>query len=140
MQGTIISLFSKPESGKPMQPAHSLDLVAGKGIKGDAAYGRTRRQVLFVDQAILEDFALLPGDLRENITVAGIDLRHVTASSVVTIGQASLLVQGECTPCSKMDEIRPGLMDAIREQRGILASVLRDGTIHVGEKVEISSA
>ena len=138
MVGKVTALFTKPGSGQPMKQSESLQLIAGKGIDGDDSYGRKHRQVLFVDKAILDQFDLSPGDLRENITVTGIDLKAVSARSRISIGKTELLVQGECTPCSKMDEIRPGLQDALREQRGILASVTTNGRIHVGDPVVIS--
>ena len=136
--GKILGLFIKPGSGQPMQPVPSISLIARKGIEGDNAFGRNRRQVLIVDQAILDKFDLRPGDLRENITLEGVDLNTIQTGSTMDLGSSILLVQGECTPCSQMDDIRPGLQDALRSQRGILASVEVGGSVRIGDAVLIS--
>jgi len=138
MPGTIRNLFIKPGAGLPMRPADIVDMVASKGIEGDAAYGRNRRQILIVDTAVLEGFQLHPGDLRENITLSGMNLQEVAPGSLLHIGETTLLVQGECTPCSKMDAVKPGLQTALQEQRGILASVLQSGSIKVGDRVTLT--
>jgi MOSC domain-containing protein YiiM len=138
MPGTIQGLFIKPASGQPMRPVASILFIAKKGIEGDNAFGRSRRQVLIVDQAILNKFDLQPGDLRENITLEGLDLRSVLTGSLLNLGQSTLLVQGECTPCSQMDDIRPGLQNALQSQRGILASVVKGGSVRIGDTVSIS--
>jgi MOSC domain-containing protein YiiM len=135
MTGTVESLFIKPASGEPMQPVERLQMIAGKGIDGDAAFGRNRRQVLIVDRAVLDHFGLMPGDLRENVTMSGLGLNNLKVGSLLVLGETELIVQGECTPCSKMDELQPGLQGAIRKQRGILASVQQGGLVRVGDRV-----
>lgn len=137
MAGTVESLFIKPASGKPMQPVERLQMIAGKGIDGDAAFGRNRRQVLIVDRAVLDHFGLMPGDLRENVTLSGLDLNNLHMGSLMILGETELIVQGECTPCSMLDELQPGLQDAIRKQRGILASVQQGGLVRVGDRVSL---
>ncbi|MEJ2012893.1 MAG: hypothetical protein P8X64_11820 [Anaerolineales bacterium] len=83
MTGTVESLFIKPASGEPMQPVERLQMIAGKGIDGDAAFGRNRRQVLIVDRAVLDHFGLMPGDLRENVTMSGLGLNNLKVGSRV---------------------------------------------------------
>ena len=48
--------------------------MSGKGLDGDVSYGRPKRQVLFVERETLDEFGLQPGQVRENITVAGLKL------------------------------------------------------------------
>jgi MOSC domain-containing protein YiiM len=140
MSGTVESLFLKPASGQPMQPVDHFQMVAGKGIDGDAAFGRNRRQVLIVDRTVLDQFGLKPGDLRENVTVSGLDLSNLQAGSLLSLGESVLLVQGECTPCSKVEELQPGLQEAISKQRGILASVHQGGPVTIGDKVSLTDS
>jgi MOSC domain-containing protein YiiM len=120
-----------------MEPSIELIAVAQHGIRGDQSYGRSSRQVLLVDQAVLDDFGLKPGDLRENITILGIDLNGLSPGTKIHIGNCLFQIQGECTPCSKLDELQPGLQEAIHGRRGILASVVQGGSISIGDPVTV---
>jgi len=42
-----------------------------------------------------------------------------------------------CAPCSRMDEIRPGLQDELDGRRGMLASVVTGGTVNVGDPIRV---
>lgn len=135
MEAIVNSLFIKRGSGLPMAPVGEILTITQRGIEGDHSFGRSSRQVLLVDQAVLKDFGLSPGDLRENITVSGIDLNALKPGVNLRIGGSLLKINGECTPCSKLDEIQPGLQEAIRGRRGILASVIQGGAITLGDRV-----
>ncbi len=118
-----------------MSPASELVLISNQGIEGDHAFGRSTRQVLLVDQGVLSDFGLEAGDLRENVTLAGLAVNALSAGDELQIGTARLQVNGDCSPCSKLEELQPGLQEAIRGRRGILASVLQGETIRIGDPV-----
>ena len=118
-----------------MVPSRELVLIPNQGIKGDHSFGRTTRQVLLVDQGVLADFGLNAGDLRENVTVEGLEVNTLEPGSVLQIGAARLQVNGDCSPCSKLEDLQPGLQEAIRGRRGILATVLQGETIRLGEPV-----
>jgi MOSC domain-containing protein YiiM len=42
-----------------------------------------------------------------------------------------------CDPCSRMDEIRPGLQAELEGRRGMLARVLETGEVAAGDEVEL---
>jgi len=123
-----------------MREVQSVSAVAGQGLEGDASFGRSRRQVLLVDQSILAEFNLHPGQTRENIALAGLSLTGLPAGTRLHIGAAILEVTGDCAPCALMDSIRPGLREAIRGQRGLLARVHQGGIISVADSVTIKPA
>jgi MOSC domain-containing protein YiiM len=135
--GVIDQLFLKPGHRKPMMRVATLTLVAGKGIKNDSAFGRKRRQVLLIDREVLESFEISPGELRENITTSGLALSQLEPGMKIQIASATLEVVGECTPCSRVDEVRPGLQGEIIGQRGVLARVLQGGQISRGDRIRI---
>ena len=139
MPGKIAHLFLKPGHGEPMQPVASCEAVAGKGILSDASYGRAKRQVLLVEAENLHAFDLSPGDVRENITVEGIRLADLPASTRLQAGEATLEVVAECTPCSVLDDLRPGLMTEIDGLRGMLAKVVAGGTIRLGDSIYVKT-
>jgi MOSC domain-containing protein YiiM len=140
MTGHVLGLFLKPGHGLPMREVQSVSAVAGQGLEGDASFGRSRRQVLLVDQSVLAEFNLRPGQTRENIALAGLSLTGLPAGTRLRIGEAVLEVTGDCAPCSLMDSIRPGLREAIRGQRGVLARVYQGGIISVADSVTIEPA
>lgn len=140
MPGHVLRLFIKPGHGLPMREVQSVAAVAGQGLEGDASFGRSRRQVLLVDQSTLAEFNMHPGQTRENIVLAGLSLTGLPAGTRLRIGEAVLEVTGDCTPCDLMESIRPGLREAIRGQRGLLARVHRGGIISVADLASVEPA
>jgi len=113
--------------------------ISGLGLEGDrSAYEGNTRQVLLVDKAILDEADLNPGQVKENITVTGLDLSGVKAGQVLSIGDSvTMEVVGDCEACGKMDAIRMGLKDSLDGKRGTLAKVLNGGAIKIGDSVNI---
>jgi MOSC domain-containing protein YiiM len=135
MAGRVAHLFLKAGHAMPMRSVPAVTAVAGKGLEGDAAFGRERRQVLLVGQSSLSDFSLLPGMLRENMTLTGMVLDDLADGTLLEVGEAVLEIIGDCEPCGQMDALRPGLREAIRGRRGKLARVTRRGEVRVGDAV-----
>jgi len=133
-------LFLKVEHGRPMREVPVLTAVTGRGLEGDVAFGRASRQVLLVAQPTLEAFGLQPGQIRENITLDGGPISDTPAGTRIRIGETILEVTGDCAPCDQIEAIRPGLREAIRGWRGILARVEKGGSIRVGDSAEIFPA
>jgi MOSC domain-containing protein YiiM len=51
--------------------------------------------------------------------------------------EVSLEATGPCEPCTRMDEIRPGLREALDGRRGITTMVLSGGMLKVGDTVRV---
>ena len=123
-----------------MEIVDSANFVAGFGIEGDrhavGSGARTARQVLLMDEQTLQGFGLVSGQVRENVTVADVDLHALEAGQRLALGdQVVLEVTGHCAPCERMDEIRPGLRAELDGQRGMLATVLTGGFVSIGDVV-----
>jgi len=58
-------------------------------------------------------------------------------STRLRLGEALLEVIGDCTPCSFLDSLRPGLQERINGERGVLARVITNGTIRVGDSITL---
>jgi MOSC domain-containing protein YiiM len=80
---------------------------------------------------------MAPGDARENITTRGIDLHDLPRGTVLKVGNARLQVTIHCAPCKHLDDVQPGLSDAMRDQRGMLFTVLDGGEINVGDEIAV---
>jgi MOSC domain-containing protein YiiM len=152
LSGCVASLHLHPaEPGTPLQAVGTVELVASRGIQGDTRYfGRlsrdtgqpTRRQVSLIEREQIAEHAaalglpaIAPGAVRSNIETRGINLISLLGREV-EIGDAVLLLYTQRDPCAKMDVICQGLRALMKNNRqGVLAQVLRSGTVRVGDTI-----
>jgi MOSC domain-containing protein YiiM len=118
------------------------------GIDGDhhatGIRSGSRRQVTLIQAEHLPVIAALSGHeqvqpdwLRRNIVVSGIPLLGLIKHQF-TIGSALLETTGLCDPCDRMEvRLGPGGFNAMAGHGGITARVLKEGRIHIGDKVRI---
>ena len=90
-----------------------------------------------MDRETLEALEVSPGAVKENVTTQGLDLKTVTNGQRLRVGSALLEVSVPCHPCHLMDEIRPGLQEALRGRRGMLCRVVEGGVIKQGDAIEV---
>lgn len=137
--GTIVSIQLCPGHRKPMQPVAAAELIVNLGLKGDMhAIADSSRQVLLLEKETLDALGLAPGEVKENITTTGIDLMRLAPKTRVQIGrQAVLEITKSCSPCHRMDEVRPGLLKEIAGRRGMLARVVTAGSMHEGDAITV---
>jgi MOSC domain-containing protein YiiM len=134
----IGSLWISRERHTPMIALSEAEIVADWGLKDDRkARAGSKRQVYLVDEHTLSSVELQPGDLNENITVRGLDVNALQAGQLVRIGDALLEVTGPCTVCGELENVRPGLKEALRGRRGVLTRVLQGGVVRVGDPLTI---
>ena len=157
LRGRVASLHLHPaEPGTPPQAVDVVELVAARGIQGDTRYfGRlsrltgqpTHRQVSLIEREQIAEHAttlglpsIPPGAVRSNIETTGINLISLLGREV-EIGSAVLLLHSPRDPCAKMDAICQGLRALMMDSRqGVLAEVIRSGTIRVGDPIRVRGA
>jgi len=138
MRGKLEAIHISRVRGAPMEALSAATLITDLGLDGDRkAKPGSKRQVLVMPAEALEAFDLQPGAVRENLTVRGVDLFGLARGQRVRVGSALLEVTMYCEPCDFMDEVRPGLGEAMHGQRGMLFRVLEGAPIHVGDTVEV---
>tara|TARA_B100001105_G_scaffold82045_1_gene65073 strand:- start:612 stop:1004 length:393 start_codon:yes stop_codon:yes gene_type:complete len=126
-----------------MKEVAQANFITGQGMQGDRHLRsdglRAKRQVLIMDVETLNHFGLEPGQVRENVTLEGLDLSTISAGDRVSLGADVVLeITGDCEPCARMDEIRPGLKEEIDGKRGVLAFVEKGGVVSIGSEVEVN--
>ena len=134
MNPTVVAIHLCQASRAPLVAVDRVSAIEEQGLDGDRhARPRGRRQVLLIEQETLEQLGLAPGDVREQVTVRGIALDRLVFGARLRVGGAVLEVAGPCHPCERMDEIRPGLQDALAGRRGRFVRVVVAGSFAVGD-------
>lgn len=137
--GKLRAIWIKRSRRGPMDAVDRAEAVANRGLVGNANQGG-RRQVTIIERERWDDALEELGDRvdpsarRANLMVEGVDLKE-TRGRVLRIGDCRLEIQGETTPCYRMDEARDGLQEALRPdwRGGAYATVLEGGALEVGQ-------
>ncbi len=142
-----------------------IRLLEGLGVEGDAHMGTTvkhrsrvrvdptapnLRQVHLIhaelhDELRTKSFDIAPGRMGENITTRGLDLLALPRGTRLHIGTAVIEVTGLRNPCTQLDGIQPGLMEAVLERTpgglirkaGIMAVVVTGGDVTVNDSIRV---
>ncbi|MBO0719810.1 MAG: MOSC domain-containing protein [Blastocatellia bacterium] len=141
MNGKLNKIWIKRMKRGPMDSVESAQIIAGRGLQGNANQGG-RRQVTLIEQEIweklMEQFEsdLPPSTRRANLMISGIDLAN-SRGRILHVGECRIRVYGETKPCERMDEALPGLKDAMFGcwRGGAFGEALDDGRINVGDEV-----
>lgn len=132
------AVFLAQERETPMKPVSEALALQDRGLEGCRHAKKKaggKRQVLLMDLRHLEALGLTPGVLKENVVVDGFDLEALPPGQRLRVGEAVLELTQPCTPCHKMDKLRPGLLEESYGRRGQLARVIQGGTIREGDAV-----
>jgi len=122
----------------PMKEIEEAEALQNKGLKG-CIHGRpnSKRQVSLMDVETLQRLGVPPGAVKENVTTRGLHFQRLRPGQHLRIGGSLLEITLPCDPCSRMDEIRRGLQEELRGQRGWLCRVVESGTIRRGDRIEV---
>jgi MOSC domain-containing protein YiiM len=144
--------------GIPKRSAPQLTLTP-QGVEGDFNRWRTEKAAGDPDQAVLlleaeilealaaEGWPVRPGDLGENVGIAGLERGALAPGARVTVGGVVLEVSKVCDPCIVLyglpyvgAERGPAFVRTMKGRRGWFARVVRGGAIRVGDAVAIGGA
>jgi MOSC domain-containing protein YiiM len=160
-----VSLSGKHSFSK--KTVDRITLLTGLGIDGDAHCGALVKhryhvrkdptrpnlcQVHLIHAELFEELAskgihIAPGDMGENVTTSGLDLLSLPTGALLKIGDGAVVeVTGLRNPCVQMNDLRPGLMQAViertpggksRMKAGIMGIVLAGGIVQPGDTIHV---
>lgn len=139
--GTLETIWIKRASGLPMDRAESAELIESRGIRGNANQGG-HRQVTLIERelwdAMMKELGSeLPDSTRRaNLVISGCSLRDTRGRSL-QVGECVIEIRGETRPCRLMEELLPGLQEAMRPEwrGGAYGVIVRGGSISSGDPV-----
>ena len=161
---TALSVSASHTMSKPNAPR--IRLIEGIGIEGDAHAGvtvkhRSRvahnptqpnlRQVHLIHAELIDElqakgFRVAPGIMGENVTTRGIDLLALPRGARLHLGKSAVIeVTGLRNPCTQLDGLQPGLMEAVLERgpgglirlAGVMSVVRAGGEVAVGDTIAV---
>jgi MOSC domain-containing protein YiiM len=153
VSGRIVRLHRKPQEGRargiPKRPVDQLTISAAGG-EGDFNRWRTEKADGDPDQAVLllgddvltrlraEGWPVNPGDLGENLLVAGLPPDMLAPGVRLRAGEVELEISKRCDPCVVLYglpyvgvERGPAFVRTLRGRRGWFARVIRGGVVRV---------
>jgi len=155
--GRIISVNISRRKGTVKKPVAEAELVAGKGVAGDAHLGFAHRQVSLLMMESIEEqrkrfeelaiqscdaikgkkIRIEPGAFAENLTTRGIDLSSLKIGDELRINKKIRLrvsqIGKEChTHCAIYHLVGECIMPSL----GIFCEVLEGGAVKPGDRIE----
>jgi MOSC domain-containing protein YiiM len=139
-------LPSRPADRYTREPLTECNLVAGHGIEGDCKGGRADRHINLMSAEALArlaeaGFQTEPGQMGEQIIVAGVELGRVHAGDHILLGlDACLEVVKPRTGCQRLRDIQAQPLTASSGQLGLMLRVVVGGIVLVGDPVLVQPA
>jgi MOSC domain-containing protein YiiM len=133
----LVGIWRSPKRRELMEPLESARVFENEGVEGCAHRRGGKRNVLFVALEDLQALDVEPGAVKENFTVRGADVMRWPIGQRLEIGEAEFEISMVCDPCELMEEIRPGLQAELEGRRGMLARVIRTGSLAVGDEIKL---
>jgi MOSC domain-containing protein YiiM len=167
MSATVTAVSRSPKHTLVKPNEHSIRLLEGLGVEGDAHLGervkhRSRvardpsqpnlRQVHLIHGELHDElreagFAIAAGQMGENVTTRGVDLLGLPAGTRLHLGDSAIVeVTGLRNPCTQLNRIQPGLMAATLDRdedgnlvrkTGIMGMVIAGGEVCPGDPIRV---
>ena len=142
-----IGITKKNNQKLKIEKVNNIEVVAGKGIKGDRNYhdyNEARKQITLIESESIDyynqkfntNFSYL--DLRRNLITKNIQLNELVGKKL-SIGQIDIQVHDLCRPCNYLQEIlgKDNIIKEFLRRGGLRCEILISGNIKVGDEIKI---
>ena len=149
-EGSVISISIAPKGGEATTTADEVRAFAGRGLEGDRYFSNlgtfsdtpgSGRQVTLIESeaidAVVRDCGckLEYKDSRRNIVTRGVALNDLVGKEFL-VGDVRMLGVRLCEPCN-VSFPDGNVKKAMVHRGGLRADILGDGTIRVGDGIEV---
>ncbi len=150
-EGAVVSLHIAPAVGEAMISAQQLRAVPDRGLEGDrffhsswSSVGRPDKAVTLIEQETVIAAAaelkleIAPEVIRRNIVTRGAPLLELLHREF-TIGETVMRGLRLFEPCMHMETLAglPGICHALVHRGGLKATIVKEGTIRVGDSIAL---
>ena len=151
MSGRLAGIARHARKFGPVEALAAVSVSLIEGVAGDHASRvathkpSRKRQVSLIEldcwnAALAEIGASLSWEhSRRNFLFDGVRLPRAAGTRVAIGTELVIEITDECSPCSRMETLLPGLFDAMRPdwRGGFVARIEQDGDVAVGDEVRI---
>lgn len=144
---TIASITPKPKGERPerrylRERVAQGELVAGHGLAGDSKALPSRQlNVMFADvlaSLAAEGFDATPGQMGEQLVLAGLDPAARAAGTRLRLGEAAVIeILKPRTGCSRLVAVQGKPLAEVAGRLGVMAQVVEGGPVWVGDPVVV---
>ena len=143
----IIEIGITKESNKEIEKVKSIEVVSGKGIKGDRYFhdfNEEKNQLTLIESENIDyynktfdtNFKYL--EFRRNLVTQNIQLNDLIGKTLI-IGEIKIKAHDLCRPCKNLQE-KLGKDNIIKEflrRGGLRCEILNSGNITIGDDIKI---
>jgi MOSC domain-containing protein YiiM len=148
----VEGIFLAPESGAEMKSVEVATALEGCGLEGDrycAGIGHWSRfgrvcEVTFIAAEDLDyieretGVSVNDGQHRRNVVTRGISLKTLRRGERFRVGEVAFEYRGPRSVCRYIERLtEPGMTQALKGRGGICARVIENGTLRVGDEIEV---
>jgi MOSC domain-containing protein YiiM len=146
MPGTVERIAISPIESQLPQPVESIEVLAGRGPRGDRYFvdqpaDRDGADLTLIEAEALEAFTDETGidlsheESRRNVLTRGARLNDLVGKRF-RVGEVECVGVELCEPCAHLQGLtRPGVLRGLVHRGGLRANVTQSGTIAVGDEV-----
>ena len=148
----VEGIFLAPEGGAQMKGVQAATALEGCGLEDDrycAGTGHWSRfgrvcEVTFIAAEDLDDIqretsvSVNNGEHRRNVVTRGISLKALRRGQRFGAGEVVFEYRGPRSVCRYIERLtEPGMTQALKGRGGICARVIENGTVRVGDEIEV---
>lgn len=157
MSATVEAIYIAKAATRALSAMTSVRAIASEGLEGDryAAFAGTfskpreeldaGRNLTLIEaeaiDAVLAEHAidLRDGTHRRNLVTGGLAMNDLPTNAYLVMGDEGVVLRVDrtCPPCGHLERLVPGTMVALKHRGGLRTTIVRGGTIRVGNAIAV---